>query len=544
MKKSIKWVSLLLCLVFLIPLAACGGEPAETGSGTAAGDVTQPATESEGEDPSSDPSTGTMAPTENTEHEGTGTPATEEDTTGASFGTEPSETSSGGFATEPNTTTAGGFATEPADTSKGETYEPETEGPITTAGTETSGETTKSEGTTTPEVTTAPEPPKPTETSMRPTSLRAAYIAADRFLVYGVVEKDSTVKVYASGKLLETVSARGECFYVEMFTTGRDQTLEVTATAPGKLESNKSLLTVPYQPRETAAETFAGKNSQLFYTLTLPFYLGQRVAPPETLASAKGYITARLQQIRATTGKNTEIIYVICPNPVAIYYDYVNDYIPQHKSWDTPAAQLAAYMKDVDGVHFADVYSALMAHRDEPLFHQTDTHWTEVGAYYAYQQMMGIVKQNFKNAGIWQPGDFTLTFKREVGGDLTSSVTALPGAYEWTPYLTPKFASNLRGPFFAIKRATSAVGVNVGAYPTSSTIPNPDLPVGYLIGDSYGANFLPFAALGFRELYMNPGVLWNYTIDPAILQEKKPDYIIFVYTERNFFENLGQVFVS
>ena len=533
MKRSIRWAALLLCLILMLPLAACGGGPADQGDTEDGG--TQPPAETAGEDPSSDPSTGTTAPEESVKTPETGAPATGDDSTGSGFETEPGDTSSGGFGTEPGTT-GGGFVTEPGVTD--ETYEPFTEQPATG---------TTGEGTTTPEETTAPktpDPPTPTVASERPAELHAVYIAADRFLIYGVVEKDSVVKIYSAGQLIETANARGECFYAELFTTGADQYLDVTATAPGKKESSRAGLKVSYQPRENTAETFAGKNSQLFYTLTLPFYNGSYVASPESLAAAKTFLLGRLQQIRAATGKNTEIIYVICPNPVAIYYDSVNSYIPQHPAWNTPASQLISYMKDVEGIRFADVYSALMAHRDEPIFHQTDTHWTEVGAYYAYQQMMGIIQTNFKNANIWQPNSFILTYKREIGGDLTSSVTSLPGAYEWTPYLTPNFSSALQGPFFSIKRATSAVGVNVGAYPTSSKISNENLPVGYLIGDSYGANFLPFAALGFRELYMNPGVLWNYPLDFNLLQEKKPDYIIYVYTERNFFDSLGQVYAS
>ena len=36
-------------------------------------------------------------------------------------------------------------------------------------------------------------------------------------------------------------------------------------------------------------------------------------------------------------------------------------------------------------VHTVDVYSALMAHRDEYIYFRTDHHWTATGAYYAYE---------------------------------------------------------------------------------------------------------------------------------------------------------------
>ena len=38
-----------------------------------------------------------------------------------------------------------------------------------------------------------------------------------------------------------------------------------------------------------------------------------------------------------------------------------------------------------EGVHTVDVYTALMAHRDEYIYFRTDHHWTATGAYYAYE---------------------------------------------------------------------------------------------------------------------------------------------------------------
>ena len=59
-----------------------------------------------------------------------------------------------------------------------------------------------------------------------------------------------------------------------------------------------------------------------------------------------------------------------------------------------------AYSVMGEAVITVDAYSALAAHKDEEIYFRTDHHWTQLGAYYAYdvlREMLGYVKQPLRN---------------------------------------------------------------------------------------------------------------------------------------------------
>ena len=78
-------------------------------------------------------------------------------------------------------------------------------------------------------------------------------------------------------------------------------------------------------------------------------------------------------------------------------------------------------------VHTVDVYSALMAHKDEYIYFRTDHHWTATGAYYAYEAFC-------KKAGI-TPTPLSSYEKLAFGGFLGTlySKTGQPSAMGGNP---------------------------------------------------------------------------------------------------------------
>lgn len=93
------------------------------------------------------------------------------------------------------------------------------------------------------------------------------------------------------------------------------------------------------------------------------------------------------------------------------------------------ASKVISYMYSGmnDGVRTVDVYSALMAHRDEYIYFRTDHHWTATGAYYAYEAYC-------KSAGI-TPTPLSSYEKMSFGGFLGTlySKTGQPSAMGGNP---------------------------------------------------------------------------------------------------------------
>ncbi len=77
-----------------------------------------------------------------------------------------------------------------------------------------------------------------------------------------------------------------------------------------------------------------------------------------------------------------ELTFALIPSPAEIYSDLLPAGAPNDSQTD-----FIDYAYDYvapAGTNTADIYSELMAHRDEYIFYRTDHHWTTLGAYYGY----------------------------------------------------------------------------------------------------------------------------------------------------------------
>lgn len=79
--------------------------------------------------------------------------------------------------------------------------------------------------------------------------------------------------------------------------------------------------------------------------------------------------------------KNNEIpvYFALVPSAAEIYSDMLPAGAPNHSQ-----LELIEYAYSFVSAESVDMYSALMAHRDENIFYRTDHHWTTLGAYYGY----------------------------------------------------------------------------------------------------------------------------------------------------------------
>lgn len=444
--------------------------------------------------------------------------------------------------TDDNTTTEPNDTSSADTTGEGANVSPDTTSPTVTPA-DTTAPVTTAPSTTSP-TTNPPATVEPTEKTEKPEVLGVYNCAADRVIIFGKCEVGSVITSRISdGRTKEKNESGNGYFYVEQ-TAGK--LIVLTATAPGKKESDERTVRTIYNER-AANQLFGGQNSRLFYGPTLPFYLGQVNASGGTLNGAKQYANNLKNTIRAATGKNTKIIYMICPNPATIYYDEMRSYISNAVSGQkrkTAAWQFVEAMQGEEGFIVPNLYEAFENYKDEDIFYRTDTHWSELGAFYAYKELMKSVKKDFPKTKTYSVSDFEVKHEDVPRGDLGSFIGGT-NMRESTPFLYPKFTDT--GDYYTARRMSGAsVSTNVGVYPTTSKLKNynSSMPSCYFIGDSYGANFLPFCGMSFGKMFANGGVLWQYTIDYELLKREKPDYVMFIYTDRNIDANLGQIFAS
>ena len=88
----------------------------------------------------------------------------------------------------------------------------------------------------------------------------------------------------------------------------------------------------------------------------------------------------RLDAMKALkAGLEIPVYYALIPTAAEIWADMLPDGVPN----DSQKALIDLADRELSG-STADIYGALAAHADEPIFYRTDHHWTTLGAYYGY----------------------------------------------------------------------------------------------------------------------------------------------------------------
>ncbi len=385
---------------------------------------------------------------------------------------------------------------------------------------------------------TEPDDPSLPQTET-PTLKEQTNISSDEVLLYGKTVEDAVIKVRYSDGSVEYTKTDGTLFYVRAKAEKR-QTVYISAIADGCRASEEISADVR---RDTKANTkvFLGKNSMMYFSETLLFQLGRVTAKEGTLNYVVKDAERKLQRVRELTGKDTRFIYIMCPNPVTVYSEYQYDGIPTEPA-QTPTSQLVEKLSGIDGVIVPDMRQIMGEHKDEGIFFKTDTHWSELGAYYAYEAMMTEVLKYSDTAILRTLDEFeqeTLTVK---GGDM-SEMLYVWGIEEEATFLNPKFEQT--GDYYTAKReqGKKVAGYHADQYPSSSSN-GTNAPTAYFIGDSYGVYLLPYVGMGFSNVFVNRGVLWNYDLDYDKIEQEKPDYVIFCFTERNITADLSMIIAN
>lgn len=368
--------------------------------------------------------------------------------------------------------------------------------------------------------------------------------ASDRVIIYGWTEDGAKI-TYKGTKTLEFSDyACGSYFYVEVNGSGTD-TVSLYATADGKKPSDRVTVDVTFTKIPNTG-TFSGRNSRLFLRGTEGFLIGNSKVSDKTLEATANRLDKIVEKVQSVTGKDTKIIYLFAPNPITVYYDEQHDYLIDAsggKRHSTAASQFVEYMNGEgknEDIIVPDLLALFDQHKDERIFYRTDTHWSELGAYYAYAEMMKYINIDFPGAIAHPLSDFEIKMVDCRAGDL-ASMLRVSNMREEAPFLHAKFEDT--GDIYPVKRDQIGYrisGIAWGLYPQDSYINNASLPIAYALSDSYGAFFLPFAGMGFSHLRIH-GANNNAPIDYDVLAECKPDYIIFNYTDRNVDNNLGIV---
>lgn len=233
-----------------------------------------------------------------------------------------------------------------------------------------------------------------------------------------------------------------------------------------------------------------------------------------------------------------EVSAMIVPNSFGIMLDPE----VQEKLASSGMDQAIAYSYSLmeKSINKVDVYDALMKHKEEYIYFRTDHHWTQLGAYYAYQEFCKSKGYSTKPLSAYQKMDFpnfygTFYFFMNRPESLKShpdEVTAYQGSMNSMQF-TDQGGALQEGKL--IYDATEMLPGNkynsfmMGdhAYVEMHNEEAPRKKSILVLKDSYGNAFVPLLAQDYRDVYV---VDYRHYQENAssLVQEKGIDEILFL----------------
>ena len=231
-----------------------------------------------------------------------------------------------------------------------------------------------------------------------------------------------------------------------------------------------------------------------------------------------------------------ELIYMVIPNQCLLYPEIMlEDRFPRSDKDETLLDQFTQ-LATAAGATVLDVYSVFEEHKyDEyKLFHKTDSHWTEYGAYWGYHTLMTEVAKKFPDAAPLEiEGNMRFYTKEVESGDMMTYF-GIPN------HLVPETATFVewlvdcpnRIEFYKPNRCENENSeISKDRVVQNPNAAGKNLPCVMLIRDSYSFSIHSFINQSFSTVYWN--YTWDYQFKKTDIKKADVDYLVYLVSEKN-----------
>jgi hypothetical protein len=276
----------------------------------------------------------------------------------------------------------------------------------------------------------------------------------------------------------------------------------------------------------TSAHVLLGRASWLFYTPYPPGtdYHGVRPFTPDELEHWQRVLEHRREWLER---RGCRYLVFIPPDKQTIYPEYLDPtYRSQHarSRLDQLLEHLHRHGSRVEVLDIRQPMQTIKA--QERLYHRTDSHWNDRGAFVGYQHLVGRLSQWFPDLRPDPRSAFAEATTQKPGGDLATMVDLAERDREEWLSLAPK------APRRAI-RAREGVVWPAGAtfplgHPFARECDDPRLPCAVMFHDSFYVALDPFLSEHFRRI----AYVWTDDFYPDVVEREKPEVVIQEMLER------------
>ena len=259
-------------------------------------------------------------------------------------------------------------------------------------------------------------------------------------------------------------------------------------------------------------------------------FAGKRPVSEIRIESWKEKYEAKRQWL---ADRGIEYLLVIPPNKQSVYPEFMMDSWHEFRG-TSRLQQLQAAYPAINNRELLDLATPLMKQKHESLYYQSDTHWTEYGAYQAYLLIADKIEQLFPSIEFRKDFTFTAEKNRSCAvsenqcGDLTKMLL------DFQPF-TESFrnlgTNKLCAQFNPLDRSLG-ISTLVNREPVAVSCSSAELTA-VIFRDSFFVALEPFISENFNKAVY----IWNEYNQAdveKILTLFKPDIVIEEIVERNF----------
>jgi len=239
-------------------------------------------------------------------------------------------------------------------------------------------------------------------------------------------------------------------------------------------------------------------------------------------AEAPPFTDAELERWRRTLQDTSDwlraqgiaYVFVIAPDKHVIYHEYMPETI--RRTAISRIDQLVSHLRQHSTVRVVDLRPALLAAKArERLYHRTDTHWNDRGAFVAYQSIINALTEEVPGLRPPSRSAFEPRVVRSAGLDLAGMLGLTEVLSEEDLLLVPRRPAIARilEPQHPNRRLTHARIV--------TEAPNRG-PRAVVFMDSFGPGLVPFLSEDFSRVVY----LWQDNMDPQVVQQESPQVVI------------------
>ena len=280
-----------------------------------------------------------------------------------------------------------------------------------------------------------------------------------------------------------------------------------------------------------------GDNFQGHFVQQLDDWMGTNLLDEKNLSK----ITRGLEdKVKFCNAVGTQLIYMIVPNQCLIYPETMPDRYERSTADYTLLDQFRAAAEGA-GAIVLDLYPVMEEHKNDEfkIYHKTDSHWTDYGAYWGYHTLMTEIAKTYPDAApISIDGNLRFYTQKVEAGDMMTHFEIPNALVSETATFAEWLVDYPNRPNIYVDNRCEIANQPVKGHQviTNPNAEGKDLPTAMIIRDSFSFNAFAYLNQSFSEIHWCS--TWDYQFKKVDIKNADVDYLIYLVSEKSLSSSL------